>query len=123
MPANPIVHFEIMGPDGDAQRNFYASVFDWTLQGAEGFDGYYLSDPESTGVGGAVGKGSEAMPSYLTVYVQVDDINAALAKIESNGGATVMPRTEIPGVVTFAMFSDPGGNLVGLVEAEMPEGE
>jgi predicted enzyme related to lactoylglutathione lyase len=29
-----------------------------------------------------------------------------------------MPRTEIPEVVTFALFSDPAGNLVGLVEAD-----
>ncbi|MFQ5523110.1 MAG: VOC family protein [Acidimicrobiia bacterium] len=123
MPANPIVHWEIMGPDGDAQKDFYASVFDWTFQGAEGFDGYYLTDTESTGVGGAVGKGPEEMPSYLTVYIQVDDINDALANIQSSGGATVMPRTEIPGVVTFAMFSDPGGNVVGLVEADVPAGE
>jgi len=31
-----------------------------------------------------------------------------------------MPRTEIPGVVTFGLFNDPAGNLVGLVEEDTP---
>jgi predicted enzyme related to lactoylglutathione lyase len=35
----------------------------------------------------------------------------------------VTPRTEIPGVVTFAIFADPAGNTIGLVEPEMPAAE
>jgi predicted enzyme related to lactoylglutathione lyase len=31
-----------------------------------------------------------------------------------------MPRTEIPGVVTFAMFADPAANTIGLVEPGEP---
>jgi predicted enzyme related to lactoylglutathione lyase len=123
MAANPIVHWEMMGPDGDAQKDFYSSIFDWSFQATEGFEGYYMTDAESAGVGGAVGKGPEEMPSYLTLYVQVDSIDDTLAQVSAQGGATVMPRTEIPGVVTFAMFADPAGNVVGLVEAETPAGE
>jgi predicted enzyme related to lactoylglutathione lyase len=29
-----------------------------------------------------------------------------------------MPVTEIPGMVTFAQFADPEGNIVGLVKSE-----
>jgi hypothetical protein len=29
----------------------------------------------------------------------------------------------IPGMVTFGLFTDPAGNLVGLVEAETPPAE
>jgi len=29
----------------------------------------------------------------------------------------------IPGTVTFGLFADPAGNLVGLVEAETPAAE
>lgn len=118
MSANPIVHWELMGADGEAQRAFYSSIFDWELQAAEGFDDYHLVTAEG-GPGGAVGKGGEEMPAYLTIYIEVDDIDATLTQIKANGGSTVMPRTVIPDVVTFAMFSDPGGNVVGLVEPGM----
>ena len=52
----------------------------------------------------------------MTVYVQVDDLESYLKKAESLGGKTVMPVTEIPGVVTLAMFSDPEGNVIGMVK-------
>ena len=75
---------------------------------------------DDVGVGGAVGQGNEQMPNYMTIYIQVDSIDEALSGIEASGGATVMPRTEIPGVVTFGLFNDPAGNLVGLVEEDTP---
>ncbi len=123
MSNNPIVHWELMGADAGAQKEFYGKIFDWEFNSPEGFDEYHMVSEEGMGVGGAVGKGPEEMPSYALIYVQVDSIDESLAAVEANGGSTVMPRTEIPGTVTFAMFNDPAGNMVGLVEAETPAGE
>ena len=123
MSNNPIVHWELMGEDGDAQKNFYTSIFDWEFQPTEGFENYYMVDREAIGVGGAVGQGPEQMPAYSTIYVQVESIDESLGKIEANGGSMVMPRTVLPGTVTFGLFHDPSGNLVGLVEAETPAAE
>ncbi len=118
--ANKIVHWELMGADGKGLSDFYAGLFDWNIEPVEGFDGYNLVDGEQTGVGGAVGTGPEEMPNYLTIYVEVESIDDHLAKIGAAGGSTVMPRTEIPGTVTYALFSDPAGNVVGLVETDVP---
>ena len=52
----------------------------------------------------------------MTFYAQVDDLQAYLDKAEQLGGMTVMPPTEIPNVVTLAMFSDPEGNIIGMVK-------
>jgi hypothetical protein len=40
-------------------------------------------------------------------YIQVDDPQAYLDRIEQAGGKTVVPVTVIPGLVTFAQFADP----------------
>ena len=117
---NPIVHWEFMGPDGEGLSRFYSGLFDWKTEPVEGFENYNLVSEDDAGVGGAVGTGPEQMPNYLTVYIQVDDIDGHLAKIDDAGGKTVMPRTVVPGTVTFAMFADPAGNVVGLVEADTP---
>ena len=117
---NPVVHWEVMGEDGSGLAKFYNGLFDWGATETPGFDSYYLVDAEKTGVGGAVGKGPEGTGSYLTFYVEVEDINDHLVRIEAAGGSTLMPRTEIPGVATYAMFADPAGNTVGLVEAAVP---
>jgi predicted enzyme related to lactoylglutathione lyase len=72
---------------------------------------YGMTDPGETGIGGGVGA-SPAGP-HATFYVQVDDPQATLDKIEAAGGEVVMPVTELP-MVTIAQFKDPEGNLVGL---------
>lgn len=113
---NPIVHFELMGPDGAAQKEFYSGIFEWKLTDVEGFGGYHLAETGEGQVGGAVGQGSDELPNYVTIYVEVDDIEVKLEEIEEAGGNTVLPRTEIPDMVTYALFTDPAGNLVGLVE-------
>ena len=72
---------------------------------------------------GAIGKGNEQMPQYQTMYVQVARVDDHLVKAEGLGAATVVPRTVVPGVVIFGLFTDPGGNLVGVVEEEVPAAE
>jgi predicted enzyme related to lactoylglutathione lyase len=123
MAEHKIVHWELMGPDGDKLAAFYGDLFGWNLTPSPGFDAYHMTDEEETGISGAVGQGNKNMPQYQTIYVQVDSVDEHLAKAEGAGGTAVVPRTVIPGMVTFGLFTDPAGNLVGLVEAETPPGE
>lgn len=117
---NQIVHWELMGPDGDKLATFYHELFGWEIQPTPGFDSYNLVAAEQSGIGGAVGQGNENMPAYQAIYVEVARVDDHLAKAEAHGGTTVVPRTEIPGMVTFGLFTDPAGNLVGVVEEEIP---
>lgn len=115
-----VTHWEIMGgEEGDLPR-FYGELFGWSWQTPPGFPDYHMVEAAQSGVGGAVGSGDERTPRRVTLYVEVDDVAAHLAKAEAAGGTTVMPRTVIPGMVAMGMFADPAGNIVGLVEAEVP---
>jgi predicted enzyme related to lactoylglutathione lyase len=118
MSKNPIVHWELMGPDGDAMKTFYSTIFDWKFQSPPGFENYHMTDAEDTAVGGAVGQGMADMPAYAAIYVQVENIDSTLEEVEKAGGKTVVPRTVIPDTVVFGMFHDPAGNLVALVEED-----
>jgi predicted enzyme related to lactoylglutathione lyase len=118
-----VAHWELMGPDAGALVEFYSRVFGWTPQAAPGFDSYHLVDVAQVEPGGAIGQGSDERPAYSVFYFEVDSIDGHLAKVEESGGSTVMPRTVIPGTVAFAMFTDPAGNMVGLVEPVVPPAE
>jgi predicted enzyme related to lactoylglutathione lyase len=113
---NPVVHFEILGPDGPKLREFYQSVFDWKPQVMPGPMDYGTVAGEAGGIGGGIGGGDDPR---VTFYVHVSDIDSYLRQIEANGGKTVVPRTVIPDIVTFANFADPQGNVVGLVEGQI----
>lgn len=121
--ANKLVHWEIVGPDGDELKAFYGNLFGWSYESPPGFDDYHMVAAEQAGLGGAVGKGSDEMPNYVTLYIEVPDITAHLSRIEAAGGRTLMPRTVIPDTVTIGMFTDPSGNVIGLVESAHAEAE
>jgi predicted enzyme related to lactoylglutathione lyase len=123
MAEHKIVHWELMGPDGDKLAAFYGELFGWSLAPSPGFDAYNMTTEEETGIGGAIGQGNENMPQYQTIYIQVDSVEEHLGKAEGAGGTTVVPRTVVPGMVAFGLFTDPAGNLVGVVEAETPAAE
>lgn len=112
---NPVVHFEILGPDAVKTQAFYRDLFGWTIN-ADNPMQYGLVEAGDGGIGGGVGATQDGS-RLVTVYVQVDDIQAALDKAVALGATVVMPVLEIPGMVTFAQFADPDGNVVGLVKS------
>jgi predicted enzyme related to lactoylglutathione lyase len=110
----PVTWFEISTSQAKPVREFYAELFGWNVQELDEYN-YSLID---TGVEGAIagGIGEAQGPSQVLFYIEVDDPQTYLDRIEEAGGKTVVPVTEIPGLVTFAQFADPAGNVVGLVK-------
>jgi predicted enzyme related to lactoylglutathione lyase len=112
----PIVHFEIMGSNPIKLQQFYAELFGWKIGEPAAEMGFYgLVDAQSSGLAGGIGQ-EPGGASRVIIYVQVPDLQATLDQAVARGGKVVMPPTEIPGVVTLAQFSDPSGNVVGLVK-------
>ena len=117
--SNSVVHFEITGPDGDRLFDFYSKLFGWKIDASNPMK-YGLVQAQDKGIGGGICASQPGAPPYATIYVGVDDVDKALADAEKLGGKTIVPKTTIPGMVTFAMFTDPAGNLIGLVWNQMP---
>ena len=114
---NPVVHFEILAKDGQAAKKFYSDLFGWTVDSNNPMEYGMVSAGGEGGIGGGIATAPEGTPGMVTVYVAVDDPQKYLDKVEQMGGKTVMPVTEMPDMVTFALFADPQGSLVGLVKA------
>ena len=120
---NAVVHFEILGKDHDLLQQYYRDLFDWKITNASPDFPYGLvsAEEQGAGIGGGVGAPAGDLDSQLTIYVEVDDIQVSLLDRSNDlGGETVVPVTTIPGMVTFAQFRDPQGNVVGLVSSEQP---
>jgi len=109
-----VVHFEIAGTDRHALQQFYGDVFDWHVQDMPEME-YGMVKPSERGIGG--GLWQDATPS-VRIYVEVDDLDATLKQIEANGGAIETAPMEVPDIVTFALFRDPAGNTIGLVQGD-----
>ncbi|MFA5786229.1 MAG: VOC family protein [Actinomycetota bacterium] len=111
--AHPIIHWEIGGPDLGKLKLFYSELFGWTM--TPGGPNYMLVQGEQGSVGGGLMQSPEGVPAYVTVYVQVDDLDASLARAAELGGKVLMGPMPIPGVGAMAMFQDVQGNAVGMM--------
>jgi predicted enzyme related to lactoylglutathione lyase len=112
-----VAWFEVVGKDGAKLRKFYGDLFGWQIDSSDTGMDYGLVSAAEKGIGGGIGKSPDGGPGHVTVYIEVDNPKAYLAKAEKLGGKTVLPPTEIPAYhLTFAMFLDPEGHMVGLMK-------
>jgi uncharacterized protein len=116
----PVVHFEILGQDGEKLGSFYSDLFGWEIDANNPMNyGMVSRDGNTTeggiGIGGGVGAAPEG-PGHVTIYVAVDDVEAGLAKAESLGGTRLMGPMDVPEGPTVGLFNDPEGHTVGVVK-------
>jgi predicted enzyme related to lactoylglutathione lyase len=116
-----VVHFEIPFDDGERGRAFYRDVFGWELMDVPEM-AYTLVTT------GPVGPEGSTEPGYINggmlrrespndgpiLVIEVDDIEAALAKVEEHGGRTLLGRQEVGDMGWSAYFKDAEGNAMGL---------
>jgi uncharacterized protein len=119
---SPVTHFDVSGPEPEMTAKFYSELFGWHSQAFPELNYTMIDTHAGGGINGGFAQTSQGQPSFVTFYAEVDDLQATLGKAESLGGKTVVPVTPIPNVVTFAMFADPQGNVIGIIQGGGEEG-
>ena len=116
----PVVHFEIVGKDPQKLQSYYSDLFGWEIDASNPMsygivqrDGNTNAD--GVGIGGGVGGGPEGYDGHVTFYIEVPDVEAALAKAESLGGTRVMGPDEVMEGLVIGLFTDPEGHVIGVL--------
>jgi uncharacterized protein len=119
----PVVHFEIIGKEADQLWSYYSDLFGWEFDtnnpmnyGVVPREGN--TNPDGIGIGGGIGTGPAGYSGHVTFYVEVPDVEAALAKAESLGGSRMMGPDKVMEGVEIGLFNDPEGHTVGVVKSE-----
>lgn len=113
---DPFCNFELITHDLAGAKEFYAEVFDWKLNEAEGDLDYTFIDTGSQPGGGMMPTPEPGVPTAWVMYLKVDDLQGACAQIRENGGAIFKEPAEIPGYGSFAVACDPQGAYFGLCQ-------
>lgn len=130
----PVVHFEIEGRDGRGLQGFSSKMFEWQFVPALINADYGLVaretnlSTEGVGIGGAVNavpekpsttrRGQtrdEGYEGHVTFYVDVPDVEAALALAERLGGKRMQGPDDVGQGRSMGKFTDPEGHLIGVV--------
>jgi uncharacterized protein len=108
-------HIEIPWDDEERAKRFYSGVFGWEFSSMGDFPDY---DLYRTGtIGGGLGRRGVTAGEGVRNYIDVDDIDASIAKVRELGGAINEGKTEIPGQGWYAVGTDSEGNPLALYQS------
>jgi predicted enzyme related to lactoylglutathione lyase len=118
----PVVHFEVVGKDGAKLMSYYSELFGWEIDSNNPMNyGMVTRDGNvndaGVGIGGGVSGGPDGYEGHVTFYVEVPEVEEALAKAESLGGTRIFGPAEIMEGLTLGQFTDPEGHVIGLVKS------
>jgi len=108
-----VVHYEIAATDVDRAQRFWEGVFGWSFGAIPGGMDYRMS--RVTDEGGAALMAGE--PGHPNVYLNVDDIEASIAKVRELGGEAE-DKQAVPTHGWFSACKDSEGNVFRLWQGD-----
>jgi predicted enzyme related to lactoylglutathione lyase len=128
-PPGDFIWYELMTTDAEDAKAFYDAVVGWDIgEGAEEYQGYrMINRSDGKFAGGVLPLTDEmaqhgARPTWLG-YVNVANVDDAVAAIEKAGGKALMPPFDIPNVGRIAMVADPQGAPFYIMKPIPPAGQ
>lgn len=111
----PFVWYDVTAPaaDADAVRDFYAKLLGWTIAPDANPGPYNGWITEGDRPWASVIEAGEATAGRWIPYVQVDDLETAVATATALGATVVAEATDGP-AGTAVTIADPSGALVAL---------
>lgn len=120
-----VVHFEIHAGSPTRAMKFYADLFGWTFKKFLPHVDYWsitTGPEEEFGIDGGLKTrqgpiDGQAVIAYVCT-VQVESLDASIAKAISCGGTVVAPKMPIPGIGWLAYSKDTEGNTFGMMQTD-----
>jgi uncharacterized protein len=123
---NPVVHFEMPYQDAARVAEFYEKAFGWKMNKmGEEMGGYVTAGTTETDENrmvktpGTINGGfykTHGPQDRPNVVIAVQDIQAAIRKVNEAGGKVEGEPMPIPGIGTYFAFMDTEGNRVAVLE-------
>lgn len=113
--SNRVVHFEIPTDQPEKSMDFFKTVFGWEFQ-RYGDEEYWMvktGDKNQRGIDGAIMKKRDPNQPIVN-SIDVGSIEKKSEAIKKAGGKIVVPKSPVPGMGWFSMFTDLDGNIHGL---------
>lgn len=103
--------------DAQTTARFPRQVFGWEITYDEK-TGIYETPAEAgqSAFGGGVFTLRRARLPFLTIYIQVDDIEAKLEAVKAHGGLIVDPPLTLPSGSRICLFNEPSGATLAMIQ-------
>jgi uncharacterized protein len=112
--SSPVVSWQIVSPNPEACASFYRKLFGWTVTQANGLGYRELKSGHSRGIDGGLWPAPPEQKGFVQLFIEVDDIDACLAKATQLGAQVIVPKSVLPDGDIMAVLLDPTGLSVGV---------
>ena len=118
MQKNPVVFWELACHDMEKTVEFFKEVFEWKIEFSDRLGFYIIPEisPPNEALDGAVFTLKRAKLPFLTVFIQVEDIEVKAKLISEKGGFIVDEPSEIPSGSKICLFNEPSGVTFAMLE-------
>lgn len=112
----PVVHWEFWAEDAAKTADFYKDVFGWEIQHIPEMNYRLVNTGGAGGINGGIMTPDKSgpWPGKLSLYIDVDDLDAYGKKIAAAGGTMIVEKQAVPGMGAFSLFADPDGRVLGI---------
>lgn len=111
---NPVVQWQIVARDPDAVASFYSSVFGWRVRTDNKLGFRQIETGDDRGIDGGVWPSPPEGHNLVQLFIEVDDVDAAIAKATARGAQVLFPKSLLPDGDTMALLLDPAGLSFGI---------
>jgi predicted enzyme related to lactoylglutathione lyase len=113
--AAPVVRWQMLSSRPDEVSRFYCNVFGWTATRDNALGYREISTGSNAGIAGGIWPAPPEAPSFVQLFVEIDDIDATISAVLANGGSVLVPKSVLPDGDTMAIVKDSVGMSIGLI--------
>ncbi len=114
---SPVVKWQMIARDPERLAAFYSELFGWTIDAENALHYREVATGSPKGIGGGLWPAPPEAPSFVQLFVEVDDLDAALAQAVALGAEVLVPPQELPDGDALAIVKDPAGIPLGMMRA------
>jgi predicted enzyme related to lactoylglutathione lyase/transcriptional regulator with XRE-family HTH domain len=115
----PVVKWQMIARDPERLAAFYAELFGWKIDAENALHYREVNTGSPRGIGGGIWPAPPEAPSFVQLFVEVSDLEAAVAQARALGAEVIVPPQELPDGDALAIVKDPAGIPLGMTRASL----
>jgi uncharacterized protein len=111
---NPVMQFQIISKTPDETAAFYSKLFGWEVDANNPMGYRQINTGSKEGIQGGIWPAPPQAPTFVQLFVAVEDVRAAVKNAEGLGAKLLIPPTMLPEGDEMAVMHDPQGMSFGI---------
>ena len=112
--SNPVLQWQIITQNPERHSAFYRDAFGWDISADNALNYRQATSRDGRGIDGGFWPSPGEAPSFVQLYIEVEDVDAAVARCTDHGGEVVMPPQHLPEGEVMAILVDCEGLSFGV---------